>query len=131
MVHLSRARVADPWPWPGDDRTQRARRVALAALIELRKADPAACDKVEAAAVRMGETWVQPKRGAIDLDELLTATQAADYADVKPRTIDTWRSRGLKVTNTPDGPRYRWGDVLDYRTEVRRRLAGRTQRPPP
>jgi hypothetical protein len=116
-----------PWPWPGDSPLERRSRVARTYRDRLAKEAPDACAEVDASMRRLKQTWVMPKRTPLDLDELWTAEQTADFCDAQPRTIAEWRRRGLKVTDTPDGPRYRVRDILDYHAERRLRRAGDPQ----
>lgn len=120
-----------PWPWPGDSPLDRRSRVARTYREKLAEEAPEACATIDAAMRRLNQTWVLPKRTDIDLDALLTAEQAADFCDAQPRTIATWRDRGLKVTETPDGPRYQVRDILEYHAEMRRRRAAKANPPPP
>lgn len=74
--------------------------------------------------VSVGQSWVLPTPAIHEPDDLLSAELAADAMHVSRRTIYSWRERGLTVTSTPDGPRYRYGDLQAYVTEARRRRRG-------
>lgn len=118
-----RKKVKDPWPFPGDSPLDRARRTADSYRTGLMAADPDACAKLDAQAIRRGQGWIVPQRATYQMDDLVTAELLADYCYVKVRTVDEWVQRGLKVTNTPDGNRFRIGDYLDYQADQRRRRA--------
>lgn len=123
---MSRARRKDPWPYPGDSFADRLKRVARLYRDRLDREAPDACAELDAAVTRLGHGWIKPKIVTFDPDDLLTVNQVADQFDVQPHTVDVWRARGLKPTDTPDGVRYRAGDVLDYHAERRQRRARTT-----
>jgi hypothetical protein len=127
---VSRARPQDPWPWPADNPLERRSRVGRAYRDKLAEEAPEACAQLDAVFSRLRQGWVLPKRTTVGMDDLLTVEQAADYFDVKPRTIDAWRARGLNVTQTPEGIRYRVGDIYDYHRDRRLRRAGPATPPP-
>jgi hypothetical protein len=118
---MPRRRRVDAWPWPADTPTDRAQRVALAYREALQKLDPMAAAKLDGRFTELGQRWVVPRPNPYEPNDLLTAEQAADLCNVKPRTLDTWRSRGLQVTTTPDGIRYRVADIYRYRRALRDR----------
>lgn len=112
--------TTDLWPWPADTLTDRARRIARSYRDALFTADPQRCRQLDEQATHLGQGWVVPRILTVQPDDLLTRWQAADYAGVKAKTITEWRRRGLKVTATPDGDRYRVADLIDYQAERRR-----------
>lgn len=111
------------WPYPADTVLDRARRVAHAYRHALQQLDPERCQALDAQMAALGQPWVAPTLSTHEPDDLLTAALAADEMGVVIRTIYTWREDGLRVTPTADGPRYRVGDLHDYRAEKRRRRA--------
>ncbi|MPZ66188.1 MAG: hypothetical protein GEU83_11965 [Pseudonocardiaceae bacterium] len=119
-----RRRQPDPWPWPADTPLDRARRVARSYRDALADADPDTCSQLDARMTELGQGWVQPKPLLHHDNDLLTATEVADMCDVKVRTVDVWRSRGLPAVSTPDGTRYRAADVVDYHARKRRQRTG-------
>jgi len=121
---VSRARRKDPWPYPGDSLADRLKRIARLYRDRLDREAPEACAELDAAVTKLGHGWIRPKLTTVDLDDLLTVAQAADFCDVQPAAIDVWRTRGLKPTDTADGVRYRVRDILDYHAERRQRRAG-------
>jgi hypothetical protein len=120
-----RRREPDRWPWPADTPLDRARRVAGAYRDALLEADPAGCAALDERAVALGQGWVVPQPATVALDDLLTAEQAAVYAQVGVRTLDEWRRRGLVAVTTADGVRYRPRDLHEFEANRRaRRVAG-------
>lgn len=113
----------DPWPWPGDSPLDRARRVARTYRDALQRADPRACDQLDARCRELGQNWTVPKPMTFGTDDLLDLDEVADMCDVKPDTVRQWRRRGLPTVDTPDGTRYQVADVLAYHAGRRRRRA--------
>lgn len=120
-------RDPDPWRWPADSPVERAQRVARSYREALLTVDPVRCHALDAEMIRLGQRWVRAvKAEELDLEELLTVREAADLCQVLPSTIAQWRRRGLRVTGTDMGPRYRVRDLVDYRTRLRlRRIRGK------
>lgn len=85
--------------------------------------DPNECAHIDAIARRRNQGWAVPQPATYEPDDLLTVELLADYCYVKPRTVDEWVRRGLKVTETPDGNRFRIGDVWNFQAGQRRRRA--------
>lgn len=112
-----------PWPWPRDTPLERARRVVQFYRHALYDHAPAIGAQVDDLAERLGQTWAVPSVVHYADDDLLTAELAADVMHVEVRTIYAWRKRGLKVTQTPDGPRYRAGDLTEFDATRRRKRA--------
>jgi len=94
----------------------------------LHRADPATCASLDAQLIAMGQPWVVPGASVHADDDLLTADLAADEMRVARRTIYAWRERGLPVVATPDGPRYRVGDLHRFVADQRRQRAQRRKR---
>lgn len=111
----------DLWPWPADTPTDRARRIAQSYRNALHKIDPVSCEQLDAQARVVGQGWIVPQILTVQGNDLLTRWEAADYCGVKAKTISEWRQRGLKVTSTPDGDRYRVDDLIAYRAQIRQR----------
>lgn len=119
------------WPWPGDSPLDIARRLVQSYRQELQKISPERCAVLDRRAQELGQGWVIPQDWHVDLDDLLSRDEAAEFAQVERRTLDEWRRRGLKVTATPDGPRYRVRDLLDYQAQRRRARIDRRDANPP
>ena len=111
----------DLWPWPADTPTDRARRVARSYRDALYGLDPQLCGRMDAQCAHLGQGWIVPSVLTVQPDDLLTRWQAADYCSVRVNTITKWKARGLAVTETPDGDRYRVGDLIEYQAELRRK----------
>jgi hypothetical protein len=114
-----RRQPADPWPWPADSPLDRARRVATTYRQALETHAPGLCAQLDDKCRKLGQAWVLPTAVYED-DDLLTTELAADYLNVRPRTVDEYRRRGLPATSTPDGPRYRVADIRSWVTARRR-----------
>lgn len=111
------------WPWPADTGLDRARRVAQWYRHALGERAPGVCEQIDEMARRFGQTWALPTTQVYVDDDLLTAELAADLMHVQRRTIYHWRERGLRVTSTPDGPRYRVRDLTEFDAHRRRKRA--------
>jgi hypothetical protein len=111
----------DPWPWPADTPLDRARRVARTYRDTLAAHQPEVCRRLDGTATTLGQGWIVPRPLTWNTDDLLDAAAVADMCDIRPSTVDQWRRRGLHVTGTPDGPRYRVADVLRYQADRRRK----------
>lgn len=118
-----RKRLADKWPWPNESPTERREHLARIYRDKLMEVAPEECLRLDADAVRCGQTWITPRKAIYKQDDLLTAELVADDQHVQPRTVDAWVADGMRVLHTPDGSRYRYGDVLDYLAGRRRRRA--------
>lgn len=118
-----RARPPERWPWPGDSPLQRRERIAQGYRDALRRADPSTAQLLDDRCRAWGQAWVLADRAPLPDDQLLDTAEVAQHRGVEPRTVDQWRHRdGLAATETPDGVRYRAGDVADF---LRSRRAGR------
>lgn len=75
------------------------------------------------------QLWVVPQLAPPGEDDLLTTSEVAAQAYVSPAAVRMWNSRakqgldGVRAIDTPDGPRFRWGDVLEYKKRRRARRA--------
>lgn len=109
--------MTDPWPWPGDNATDRARKIANSLLSLLPAPDREATIR-QARAV--GETWLGANLLRWTPDDVITTNEAAELLHVKASTIRKWHSRGW-LPNHGTG-RYVVGAVLDC-AAARRRAA--------
>lgn len=117
-----RKRPPDPWPWPADTPTERARRVAWSYRQELAGIAPDRCAKLDARTQELGQAWIVPQLAVYTPDDQLTTDEVAEFCGVQPATVDTWTRRGLPHHQDPDGHRrFVMRDVLDYHAENRRR----------
>jgi hypothetical protein len=123
-----RRKEPDPWPWPADTPLDRSRRVARSYRDALADADPDTCARLDEQMSQLGQGWVRPRPLLHGDDDLLTATEVAEVFGVRVHTVDVWRARGLEPVSTPDGPRYREADVIDYHARKRRQRARKNTR---
>jgi hypothetical protein len=100
---------------------ERARRVGRSYRDALAERDPERCGYLDRRMTALGQRWVVPRRVTYEPDELLTVGAVAEMCDVQRGTVAQWRRRGLVVTATPDGTRYRVSDVLAYHARLRQR----------
>lgn len=119
-----RRRPEESWPWPTDTGLERARRVAHAYRSALHAHAESVCRELDERMRTFGQTWVLPSPVTRTDEELLTTDEAADYLVVRPRTVDAYRRRGLPSVTTPDGPRYRVGDLRAWQAARRRARRG-------
>lgn len=104
-----------PWPWE-DTPLKLRERVALSYRALLERADPEACAKLDAEMLEYGQRWLVPQIIPYQDNDLLTADLVADYRGVALKTVYVWRQRGLPSRKTPDGIRFRFADVRDWRS---------------
>lgn len=117
----------DPWPFPADTQLERARRVAREYRNVLLAFAPAPMvARLDALMAERGQGWVDARPLAHDPDDLLTVDEVAEFSQVAPRTVTTWRLERippLPTTHTPDGIRIRFGDLVAWQAARRRRRA--------
>lgn len=118
-----RRRIADKWPWPWESVLERREHLARIYRDKLMEVAPDECLKLDADSEHFDQRWILPRKAIHADDDLLTAELVADCERVMPRTVDLWVSRGLKVLDTPDGNRFRYGDVQAYLADRRQRRA--------
>jgi hypothetical protein len=125
-----------PWPWPGDTETDKARRICWDYRRELRRLNPELCDRMDAAARRLGQHWVAPQPATLDLNAALPAAEMARYLnhEVTADQIRQWGTRHAqgrpgvpRLTNRRGHTVYRLGDILDHLAQQRRARAERTR----
>ncbi|SEF34374.1 hypothetical protein SAMN05421837_107345 [Amycolatopsis pretoriensis] len=119
-----RRKQPDPWPWPADTPTERARRIARTYRDAYAAVAPEACRELDGRVQGLGQGWIVPAVAQFSDDDLLTVEELADFCRVQPGTIDQWCSRGLASVDTPDGRRFLIRDALEYQARARRRRAG-------
>jgi hypothetical protein len=123
-----------PWPWPGDTELDKRTRICHDYRRELRRLDPDLCDRMDAAACRLGQHWVAPRPATLDLDSMLPAAEMARYLNHEI-SADQIRQLGCRHARGGNGiPRhtdrdgrtvYRLGDILDRLADQRRTRAAR------
>jgi hypothetical protein len=117
------------WPVPGDSPLDQARSVARDYRNALHAVDPAACAALDQRALDVGQPWILPVQGPIDLNAMCTAPALAEHfaGAVRAEQIRQWAARGHIPRHTTDDNRtvYRLGDVLDHIAAQRQRRAQR------
>lgn len=83
--------MTDPWPWPGDTPTERARRIATS-LLGLLPAEER--DRAVRQARAVGETWLGAQLLRWEPTDVVPTVAAAELAGVSPSTIRWWHSKG-------------------------------------
>ena len=96
-----------PWPWPGDTELDKRTRICHDYRRELRRLNPDLCDRMDAAAHRLGQHWVSPQRATLDLDSTLPAAEMARHlnGEVSAEQIRQWGARHAR--GLPGVPRHR------------------------
>lgn len=123
----------EDWPWPGDSREERAKRIARAYrelifdITQGRCDDPAgAMHRLDMKWRKYGVFWHMPTAAPpLDENEWVNNRDAAHYADRAEATIRTWAHRGHIETRTGrDGStQYLLGSLMAYAVQQRRRRA--------
>lgn len=121
-----------PWPWPGDSREDKAKRIALSYrqlvfdISQGRVTDPAgALHRLDRAWADYGHHWPCPGLTPItgDTGDWYTAADLAHLIDRAPTDIYRWARRG-KITQrvSADGsPEYSLASANAYREQQRQR----------
>lgn len=106
--------MSSRWPFPREDSTERARRVARTYREALYRVEPQACGVIDDAARSAGERWVLPYLGSAD--DWVAVRDAAALIGRSTRWVYLWAHAH------PDGARkvgkrirVRVGDILQSR----------------
>ncbi|RFZ41385.1 hypothetical protein DAVIS_02654 [Mycobacterium marinum] len=119
-----------PWPWPGDSREDKAKRVALSYrqlafdIAQGRCDDPAGdLHRLDQRWSSYGVYWPVPNSIPVDLEEWLSAAELAHYVDRTPADIYRWARRGaIEQRTSADGaPEYLLRSALEYQRCQRER----------
>lgn len=122
-----------PWPWPGDNREDKAKRIALSYrelvfdITQGRCDDPAGdLHRLDRHWAEYGHYWPNPGMMPADTDEWLTAADLAHLIDKSPVDIYRWARRDkIHQRVSPDGsPEYSLPSARAYQQEQRDRRAG-------
>jgi len=117
------------WPVAGDSPLDQARTTARDYRSALLAVDPTACAALDQRAIDVGQPWIIPASGPVDLNAVLTAPQLVEHfaGALRAEQIRQWAARGHIPRHTTDDNRtvYRLGDVLDHIAAQRRRRAQR------
>lgn len=83
---------AEKWPWPRDDATTRARKVALAFRAALGLNNRALRDEIDQTMLAYGQTWLVDQEIVTDADgmDAVTTREAAALAHVPDYEIRRW-----------------------------------------
>lgn len=130
-----------PWPWPGETRDQRAKRVArsyrdlVQDIAQGRCTDPAGeLHRLDMHWQQFGIRWLIPDRKPIDINGWMTAPDLAQYLDRTRKDIYNWARLGhIEQRASADGsPEYSVSSVVSYQQVLtRRRHASEAHQPPP
>lgn len=126
---------APTWPWPGDSREDRAKRVArsyrnlIFEISQGRCADPAgSLHRLDAHWASLGVHWTTPSPYPLEPGDWLSAADMAHAIDRTRKDIYNWARAGhIEQRCGPDGaPEYSVTSVLEYQRKLRQR---RTKQP--
>ena len=100
---------------PGDNREQRARRIAWAYRRQLEASDPEACRAIDQLCYQAEEFWVHDQR-PLDPEELLSAPDLASLLAIQPYDLRNWSQRGYigKYCADDGSPVYHTGEVVAH-----------------
>ena len=97
-----------PWPWPGDNATDKARHVASSyRTLCQRFADGKLHNPTRAVSMldehwqRLGQFWIAPTEDLPELDEWVSAADAAQLVSRTPKDIYNWAHLG-HIEQRPD-----------------------------
>lgn len=131
--------TAKPWPWPGDTKEDKAKRVALSYRGLVQRVTQGHCDDPAGDLHRLDEHWAEldihwtrPSRIPFDPDDLLTAAEVvvcfAHFTTLTEGQVRQWAymkrkgGEGINEELGSDGkPRYQAGDVMAYLVRQRQR----------
>lgn len=123
-----------PWPWPGDSREDRAKRVALSYRqlvfdITQGRIEDAAGElyRLDQEWAGYGVHWPIPGTQPVDPEEWLTAADLAHLIDRTPADVYRWARRGnIQQRAGADGsPEYSIESALTYQRQQRQRRQSR------
>jgi hypothetical protein len=119
------------WPWPGDSREDRAKRVALAYRHRLAELDPSAAAELDEQWAELGAGWVAPAPAPLDLDAWHSAGEMAELLHIDPQYLRDWaRRKHIRVIQDTRKRRlYCVGDVVAYMRKARLRRVSATMQP--
>lgn len=121
------------WPWPGDTREDRARRVALSyrRLMEMalqgQIEDLAkAFEALDSKWIELGQHWVKPGDVPLDLDDWLAPADLVELFGVDAHDLRNWAQRGhiRSIRLSSRRSLYCVGDVVAYARKRRQQRIG-------
>lgn len=108
------------WPWPGDNREERAKRVALAYRTALFNHAPEACEVLDEHWISLDQFWIRPTNQPLRLDDWLTEKEIGEMLSISSKGVYMLGHRGRIPCYEVNGVRlYRVGDVVQYHSERR------------
>lgn len=113
--------MTELWPWPGDNATDRARRIANSLLALLGAPER---ERAIRQARAVGETWLGADLLRWGIDDVVSPREAAGLVHVTPAHLRSWVRMGVLVRT---GRNYRVRDVLDASAEIHRRRLTRVR----
>lgn len=112
----------NPWPYNGDNATDRARKIALMYRAHLNAENPDLCSQADRTAINYGETWVTPQLATFDDTDEVTTSEAAELVNVTEHTIRDWA-----CTPHPERPDVMLLPRFGWRGRSRTYLAGKVR----
>ncbi|MCV7354481.1 hypothetical protein [Mycolicibacterium fluoranthenivorans] len=127
-----------PWPWPEDNREDKAKRVALSYRGLVQRIAQGMCEDPAGDLHRLDEHWAsldihwtRPRPNLLNDadDEWMSARDIAHALDRTRKDIYNWARAGhIEQRCGPDGaPEYLVGSVKDYVTSLRTRRMNRSR----
>lgn len=123
------------WPWSGDTREDRAKRVALSyrrlaqqfAAGDVTDQDGALAD-LDGRWRELGAGWIEPTSVPLDLDAWLRAGAMAELLSIDPRCLRDWARLGhIRVLQMGGARHYCVGDIVGYQRKRRLRTRRESQ----
>lgn len=109
------------WPWPGDNREDKAKRVCMSYRQLAESLAPHKVAALDDKWQAMGIEWVKPSLAHFDLEDWYTARDLAHLIDRNQRDIYDWARRGhIEQRAGADGnAEYLLGSVVEYMKQLR------------
>lgn len=115
------------WPFAGDTKLDRSRRVARAYRDALVRVDAHTCGLLDTAAVAVGETWIVPQhRPPLPAQEWVPAIRVADALGIEEQRVRKWGQRGQvpRLIDADGRPLFRLADCQARLAALRRARRG-------
>lgn len=114
-----------PWPFPGDNEVDKARRVARDYRSALERVAPELCQQLDEAARRLGQRWVTPELIRFELDDYITLAEAAELVYRTTRAVRYWvagdNPKLASIVDRRGVRRVRVRDLIDLERDMRTR----------
>lgn len=92
-----------PWPFPGDNKADRVRRLLHGYREGLLSSSPDLCRELDAQVVKLGHGWVLPQSSSVVDDDWLPVREAAQLARRTPQAVHNWIKRDGLPSRTANG----------------------------